>query len=88
MLNLNAEIYIQKSKLTFCDKYLINFPMASISFIYENIVNNLNMCNVLTLEETICVFYIKEIKLKDLIVIKEESTHFASRRGFCGGQER
>lgn len=88
MLNLNTKIYIQKSKLTFWDKYLINFFITSILFIYESIVNNLNMCNILTLEEIICVFYIKEIKLNNLIVIKKESIHFAPQRGFCGGQER
>lgn len=82
------KIHIQKPGLTFWDKHLINFLVASMPFTYEGIINNLNMCNVLTLEETVHAFCTKETKLKDLVVIKEESIHFVTQKGFCGGQKR
>ncbi len=53
MLNLNAEIRIQKSELTFRDEHLINFLVASMPSTYESIVDNLNMRETLTLEETV-----------------------------------
>lgn len=55
-------------------------------FTYEGVINNLNICNVLTLEETISAFYTKKTELKDLVIIKVKSAYFAAQRGFCRGQ--
>ena len=60
MLNPNAEIYIQKLELALQDKNLINFFMTSIPSTYEEIIDNLNMCDILTLDGTVCVHRIKE----------------------------
>ena len=51
MLNLNAEIRIQKPELAFQDEHLINFLVASMPSTYEGIIHNLNMRETLTLEE-------------------------------------
>lgn len=45
---------------------------------YENIINNLNIYKTLMLEETVCAFQTKEIKLNDLENIKEESANFTA----------
>lgn len=78
MLNLNAKICMQNSKLAFWDKYLINFFLASMPIIYKRIINNLNMRNILTLQEIVYAFYTKKIKLTNLEVIKKENAHFAA----------
>ena len=77
MLNFNLEIRMQKPKFTFCDKNLINFLLANMPSTYEGIINNLNLRNILTLEETVCALCIKKTELNDLGVIKEENIHFA-----------
>ncbi len=86
MLNLNEEIRMQKPELAFRDKHLTNFLLASMPSTYEGIIDNLKMCNILTLEETVRVFHTKETELTDLGVIKEESAYFAAREGFRGGR--
>lgn len=86
MLNFNAEICIQKPEFAFRDKHLINFLVASMSSTYENIIDNLNMCKTLILEETFCALQIKETELNNLVSIKNEKLYFAGRRGFCGVQ--
>lgn len=78
MLNFNAEIYIQKRKLAFQDKHLTNFFIASIFFIYKGIIDNFNMHNILILEEIVCVFYIKETKHTNLMVIIKKNAHIAT----------
>lgn len=45
--------------------------MASIPFIYENIINNFNKYKTLILEKTIYAFQIKKIKLNNLRNIKK-----------------
>ena len=42
MLNLNAEIRVQKPELAFRDEHLINFLLASMPSTYEGIIDNLN----------------------------------------------
>lgn len=76
MLNLNAKIRMQKPKLIFPDKYLTNFFLVSMLFIYKKIINNLIICNILTLEEKVCAFCIKKTKFINLRIIKKESAHF------------
>ena len=75
-LNLNGEIHVQKLELAFWDEHLTNFLLANMLSIYEGIIDNLNMRNILTLEETVCALCIKKTKLTNLEAIKEESTHF------------
>ncbi len=87
MLNLNAEIRVQKPELAFRDEHLINFLLASLPSTYEGIIDNLNMRDTLTLDGAVRALCIKETELTDLGVIKEESVHFAARGGFCGGRE-
>ena len=55
---------------------------------YESIINNLNICKTLMLEETVCAFQTKEIKLNDLESIKEESANFTTQREFRKSQEK
>ena len=86
MLNLNAEIRVQKPELAFRDEHLTNFLLASMPSTYEGIIDNLNMRDILTLEETVRALRTKETELTDLGVIKEESAHFAARGGFRGGR--
>ncbi len=86
MLNLNAEIHLQKLELTFSDEYLINFPLASIPSTYEEIIDNLNMGDTLMLDGAVCALCTKETELTNLGAIKENNAHFATRRGFCGGR--
>lgn len=86
MLNLNAEIRIQKPELAFRDEHLINFLVASMPSTYEGIIDNLNMRETLTLEETVRALRTKETELNDLGNIKEESANFAARGGFRGGR--
>ena len=81
-LNFNAEIRVQKPELTFRDEHLTNFLFTSMPSTYEGIINNLNMRNVLTLEETVCALRTKKTELTDLGAIKEESAHFAARGDF------
>lgn len=78
ILNLNAAIRIQKPELAFWDEHLINFLVSSMLSSYEGIIDNLNIRDALTLEETVRAFYIKETELNDLKVIKEKSSHFAT----------
>lgn len=51
ILNLNAEIRVQKPELAFHDVHLINFLLASMPTTYESIIDNLNMRETLTLED-------------------------------------
>lgn len=87
MLNLNAGIRVQKPELAFRYKHLTIFLLASMSATYEGIIDNLNMRNVLTLEETVRALCIKETELTNLGAIKEESAHFAAREEFRGGRD-
>ncbi len=84
MLNLNVEIRLQKSELAFRNEHLTNFLLASIPSTYESIIDNLNMRDILTWEETVRALRTKENKITDLGFIKEESEQFAARRRFCG----
>lgn len=86
MLNLNAEIRLQKPELAFREKHLINFLLASMPSTYEGIIDNLNMRDNLTLDGAVRALRTKETGLSDLGVIKEESAHFAARGGFRGGR--
>lgn len=88
ILDFNVKIRMQKPKLVFWNKYLINFHLASIFFTYEGIIDNLNMRNILMLEEIVCAFYTKKIELTNLEIIKEESMYFAAQGRFCGGWGR
>ena len=87
MLNLNAEIRIEKPELAFCDKHLINFLLASIPSTYEGIIDNLNIHDTLMLDGVVYALRTKETELTNLGVIKEESANFAARKRFCGSQE-
>lgn len=53
---------------------------------YESIIDNLNICKTLILEETVYIIQTKETKLNNLGIIKEKSVNFAVQGGFCGGQ--
>lgn len=86
MLNLNAEICIQKSELAFRDEHLVNFLLARMPSTCEGIIDNLNMRDVLSLEEIVRALRTKKTELTDLGVIKEESAYFTARGGFCGGR--
>ena len=86
MLNLNAEICLQKLEISFQDKHLFKFLLASIPSTYEGIINNLNIRDILTLDGAVCAFRKKETELTDLGVIKEESVYFAARGRFRGGR--
>ncbi len=86
MLNLNSEIRVQKPELAFRDEHLTNFLLASMPSTYEDIIDNLNMHDILTSEETVCALRTKETELTDLGVIKEERANFAARGRFCGGR--
>lgn len=77
ILNLNAEICIQKPELAFQDKHLINFLVASMPFTYKGIIDNLNMRDTLTLDSAVCALCTKETKFTNLGFIKEESVYFA-----------
>ena len=66
MLNLNAEIRIQKPELAFRDEHLVNFLLASMPSTYEGIIDNLNMRDVLSLERKVRAFRTKETELTDL----------------------
>ena len=81
MLNLNAEIHIQKPELAFRDEHLINFLVASMPSTYEGIIDNLNMRDTLTLDDVVRALRTKEIEFTDLGVC------FATRGGFHGGQK-
>lgn len=78
MFNFNIEIYVKKPKLSFWNKYLTNFVLASMFSTYENIIDNFNIQNILILEEIVHIFYTKKTKLTNLGVIQEESTYFAT----------
>ncbi len=78
MLNFNEDIRVQKPKLAFRDEHLTNFSLASTPSTYEGIINNLNIRDILTLEETVCALRTKETELTDLGVIKEENEHFVA----------
>ena len=84
MLNLKAEIRIQRPELAFRDEHLVNFLLVSMPSTYESIIDNLNMRDVLALEKTVRALHTKETELTDLGIIKEESAHFAARGGFRG----
>lgn len=86
ILNLNIEIHIQKPEFAFWVKYLTNFLLASMSFTYKAIINNLNKRNVLTLEEIVYVIYIKKTKFTNFEAIKEEIIYFAACGRFWRGQ--
>ncbi len=86
MLKLNVEICVQKPEFAFWDKHLIHFLLASIPSTYERIINNLNLRNILTLDGTVRAFRKEETEFTDLRAIKEESAHFAARRGFRRGR--
>lgn len=60
--------------------------MASMPSTYKSIVNNLNICKTLTLEETVRTLQIKETKLNNLGIIKEKSANFAAWKSFHRGQ--
>lgn len=85
ILNLNVKIQIQKPKLFFYNKYLINFFLASIPFTYKRIIDNLNMRDTLILNNVICLFQTKKTKFTNLEVIKEENVYFAIKIGFHKG---
>lgn len=85
ILNINTEIQIQKPKLAFCNKHLINFFLTSISSIYEAIIDNLNMRDTLMFDVVVYALWIKKTELTNLEVIKEESVYFAAQREFCRG---
>lgn len=87
MLNLNAEIRIQKPKFAFWDKYLINFFVASMPSTYKEIIDNLKIRNTLILDSIVYALYIKKIELTDLKIIKKKSVYFVTREGFRGGQK-
>lgn len=53
---------------------------------YEGIIDNLNMRDALTLEETVRALRTKKTELTDLGVAMEEIAHFAIRGGFRGGR--
>lgn len=82
MLNLNAEICIQKPKLAFQNKYLTNFFFISIFSTYEDINNNFNMHNVLMVEKIDYTLCIKKTKLSNLRIIKEKSAYFTAQKKF------
>ena len=86
VLNLNAKIRVRKPELAFRDEHLTNFLLASMPFTYEGIIDNLNMRDALTLEETVRALRTKETELTDLGIAMEESAHFAARGGFRGGR--
>lgn len=79
-------IHIEKPKLDFSNKYLIEFLIANMRFSYEGVIDNLNICNVLMLEKTIRSFYTKETKLKDQMIIKKESPYFTAQKRFGKSQ--
>lgn len=71
ILNINAEIRIQKHKLAFWDKHIFNFLLTSMPSIYESLIDNLNICKILMLAKTVCSLKIKETKLNNLRSIKK-----------------
>ncbi len=85
MLNLNPEIFLPKPELAFQDDHLTTFLLVSMLFTYESIINNLNIRDILTLEETVRTLRTKETVLANLDVIKEDSAYFAAQTGFHAG---
>lgn len=87
ILNFSEEICIQKPKLAFQDKYLINFFLASKPPTYGSIIDDLNMRYLWTLEGTVCAFCTKKTELTKLNVIKEKNAYFVAQGRFQKGQE-
>ena len=87
MLNFNTEISIQKPKLAFQNKNLINFLVASILSTYKGVIDNFNIQDTLILDGAVCALHTKKTELINLGVIKKESIYFATQKRFCGGQK-
>lgn len=83
LMNLNAEITLQKPELKLHSDYLVMILMQSMPPEYNALLDVLNTKEDLTWDETLSCLRAKETELLDVGTLKEETAHFASRRGRC-----
>ena len=81
LMNLNAEIMLQKPKLKLHPDYLVMILMRSIPPKYNALLDILNTKEDLTWDKTLSFLWVKETELLDIGTLKEERAHYASRGG-------
>ena len=81
LMNLNAEITLQKPELKLHSDYLVMILMRSMPPEYNALLDVLNTKKDLTWDETLSFLRAKETKLLDMGTLKEETAHYAGRGG-------
>lgn len=81
LMNLNAEITLQKPELKLHSDYLVMILMRSMPPKYNALLDVLNTKEDLTWDETLSFLRAKETKLLDMGTLKAETAHYAGRGG-------